>query len=96
MGKGDDQLPQLTWDLLYSTGRKEIISVLKTPSVSKKILCVVGVRNLRVCATIGEDGDDPIFKVLSVFEPQKKPFKVTMQLILCFEIQLHGDISLFL
>lgn len=85
MEKGDVKLPPWTCGPLYSTGKRVTISVSKTPRDSKKIPCAVGAQNLRVCATIGEDGKDPIRKIRLSLARRKSPFKVTIQLILCFE-----------
>lgn len=79
MGKGVDKLPLSTWALHYSTGRRLIISVLRTLNDSKRIPCVVGVRNPKVSVITGEAGSAPISKIHSVAVLQKSPFKVTIR-----------------
>lgn len=78
MAKGAVKLPRSTWGLHSSTGKREIILVSRTLNVSKKILCVAGVRNLKVCATTGEDGGDQTFRTHLFPALRKKPFKVTV------------------
>lgn len=77
MAKGDDRLPRSTWGLPYSTGRRETISVSRTLSDSRRILCVAGVRSLRACVTTGEDGGSLISRTRLVRAPRRSPFKVT-------------------
>lgn len=77
MAKGDGRLPRSTWGLPYSTGRRETISVSRTLSDSKRILCVAGVQSLRACVTIGEDGGSLISRTRLVRAPRRSPFKVT-------------------
>lgn len=77
MAKGDGRLPRSTWVRPYSTGRRETISVSRTLSDSRRILCVAGVRNLRACVIIGEDGGSLISRTRLVRAPRKNPFKVT-------------------
>ncbi|KAL0832900.1 hypothetical protein ABMA28_001046 [Loxostege sticticalis] len=78
MEKGAVKLPQSTWGLLSSTGKREIISVSRTLNDSKKILCVAGVQNPKACATTGEDGGDQTFRTHLLPALRKKPFKVTV------------------
>lgn len=97
MAKGDDRQPRSTWGLPYSTGRRETISVSRTLSDSKRILCVAGVRSLRACVTTGEDGGNQIYRIHLVRALRKSPFKVTHYSwsFVSFSYIRH-DISIFL
>lgn len=93
MAKGADRPPQSTWGLPYSTGRRLTISVLRIQRDSKKIPYAAGVQSLRAFATTGEVGEGQIFRTHLEPDRQKRTFKVTIQLILCFDLLKMHKIS---